>query len=93
MFIVGDLHGDLDQARCALEMAGVLSSEGDDLWIGGETVCFNLCYTECRNIFAATPFYSQVTLGKLFIKKICTALKLIFAKTGDVGVDSAWRYT
>uniref|UniRef100_A0A2C9U327 Calcineurin-like phosphoesterase domain-containing protein n=1 Tax=Manihot esculenta TaxID=3983 RepID=A0A2C9U327_MANES len=39
---VGDLHGDLDQARCALEMAGVLSSEGDDLWIGGETVLIQL---------------------------------------------------
>lgn len=36
--IVGDLHGDLDQTRCALEMAGVLSSDGEDLWTGGETV-------------------------------------------------------
>ncbi|MED6110801.1 Glycosylated integral ER membrane protein, variant 2 [Stylosanthes scabra] len=35
---VGDLHGDLKQARCALEMAGVLSSDGQDLWTGGETV-------------------------------------------------------
>ncbi|XP_043710618.1 shewanella-like protein phosphatase 1 isoform X2 [Telopea speciosissima] len=35
---VGDLHGDLVQARCALETAGVLSSNGQDLWIGGETV-------------------------------------------------------
>uniref|UniRef100_A0A2N9FHI6 Calcineurin-like phosphoesterase domain-containing protein n=1 Tax=Fagus sylvatica TaxID=28930 RepID=A0A2N9FHI6_FAGSY len=35
---VGDLHGDLDQARCALEMAGVLSPDGQDLWTGGETV-------------------------------------------------------
>ena len=40
MFIVGDLHGDLDQARHALEMAGVLSSDGEDLWIGGESVSF-----------------------------------------------------
>ncbi|GAV58671.1 Metallophos domain-containing protein [Cephalotus follicularis] len=39
---VGDLHGDLDQARCALEMAGVLSSDGQDLWIGGETVLVQL---------------------------------------------------
>ncbi|KAK1272351.1 hypothetical protein QJS04_geneDACA005967 [Acorus gramineus] len=36
--LVGDLHGDLDQARCALEMAGVLSSDGQDLWTGEETV-------------------------------------------------------
>lgn len=36
--IVGDLHGDLAQARCALETAGVLSSDGQDLWTGGETV-------------------------------------------------------
>lgn len=36
---VGDLHGDLAQTRCALELAGVLSSDGQDLWIGGETVC------------------------------------------------------
>ncbi|XP_062172350.1 shewanella-like protein phosphatase 1 [Alnus glutinosa] len=39
---VGDLHGDLDQARCALEMAGVLSSDGQDLWMGGETVLIQL---------------------------------------------------
>lgn len=39
---VGDLHGDLDQARCALEMAGVLSSDGEDLWMGGETVLIQL---------------------------------------------------
>ncbi|KAJ7959889.1 shewanella-like protein phosphatase 1 [Quillaja saponaria] len=39
---VGDLHGDLDQARSALEMAGVLSSDGQDLWIGGETVLIQL---------------------------------------------------
>lgn len=36
--IVGDLHGDLDQARRALQMAGVLSSDGQDAWIGRETV-------------------------------------------------------
>ncbi len=42
MYVVGDLHGDLDQARCALEMAGVLSSDGQDLWMGGETVCVYL---------------------------------------------------
>ncbi|XP_065049117.1 shewanella-like protein phosphatase 1 isoform X2 [Musa acuminata AAA Group] len=35
---VGDLHGDLSKTRRALEMAGVLSSDGQDLWIGGETV-------------------------------------------------------
>lgn len=35
---VGDVHGDLDQTRYALEMAGVLSSDGQDLWTGGETV-------------------------------------------------------
>lgn len=35
-FSVGDLHGDLDKARQAFEMAGVLSSDGQ--WIGGETV-------------------------------------------------------
>ncbi|XP_021678575.2 shewanella-like protein phosphatase 1 isoform X2 [Hevea brasiliensis] len=39
---VGDLHGDLEQARRALEMAGVLSSDGEDLWIGGETVLIQL---------------------------------------------------
>lgn len=39
-FLVGDLHGDLDKARCALETAGVLSSDGQCLWIGGETVSF-----------------------------------------------------
>ncbi|XP_059430113.1 shewanella-like protein phosphatase 1 [Corylus avellana] len=39
---VGDLHGDLDQARCALEMAGVLSSDGQDIWMGGETVLIQL---------------------------------------------------
>lgn len=39
---VGDLHGDLDQARFALQMAGVLSSDGEDLWTGGETVLVQL---------------------------------------------------
>ncbi|KAE8710874.1 Calcineurin-like metallo-phosphoesterase superfamily protein isoform 2 [Hibiscus syriacus] len=39
---VGDLHGDLDQARYALEMAGVLSSNGEDLWTGGDAVLIQL---------------------------------------------------
>ncbi|XWS29072.1 hypothetical protein CRYUN_Cryun25bG0125400 [Craigia yunnanensis] len=39
---VGDLHGDLDQARCALEMAGVLSSDGEDIWMGGDAVLIQL---------------------------------------------------
>ncbi|KAL2528594.1 Calcineurin-like metallo-phosphoesterase superfamily protein [Forsythia ovata] len=39
---VGDLHGDLDKARNALEMAGVLSCDGSDLWVGGETVLIQL---------------------------------------------------
>ncbi|WJX63662.1 Glycosylated integral ER membrane protein [Trifolium repens] len=39
---VGDLHGDLKQARSALEMAGVLSSDGQDLWTGGENVLIQL---------------------------------------------------
>lgn len=36
---VGDLHGDLAKAKCALEIAGVLSSDGRDMWTGGETTC------------------------------------------------------
>ncbi|CAM8961336.1 unnamed protein product [Rhodiola kirilowii] len=39
---VGDIHGDLNQARSALEIAGVLSSDGRDLWTGGETVLIQL---------------------------------------------------
>ncbi|KAK7276055.1 hypothetical protein RIF29_17186 [Crotalaria pallida] len=39
---VGDLHGDVKQARSALQMAGVLSSDGQDLWTGGETVLIQL---------------------------------------------------
>ncbi|KAK2982747.1 hypothetical protein RJ640_025163, partial [Escallonia rubra] len=39
---VGDLHGDLAKARCALELAGVLSSDGQDSWVGGETVLVQL---------------------------------------------------
>uniref|UniRef100_A0A6P3ZM28 shewanella-like protein phosphatase 1 n=1 Tax=Ziziphus jujuba TaxID=326968 RepID=A0A6P3ZM28_ZIZJJ len=39
---VGDLHGDLEQTRCALEMAGVLSSDGQDVWTGGGTVLIQL---------------------------------------------------
>ncbi|XP_062086670.1 shewanella-like protein phosphatase 1 isoform X2 [Humulus lupulus] len=38
----GDLHGDLDQTRYALEMAGVLSNDGQDMWVGGETVLVQL---------------------------------------------------
>ncbi|XP_048425301.1 shewanella-like protein phosphatase 1 [Pyrus x bretschneideri] len=36
--MVGDLHGDLGQTRCALETAGVLSPDGEDVWTGGETL-------------------------------------------------------
>lgn len=39
---VGDLHGDLDKAKHALQMAGVLSSDGQNLWVGGQTVCISL---------------------------------------------------
>ncbi|GER35476.1 calcineurin-like metallo-phosphoesterase super family protein [Striga asiatica] len=39
---VGDLHGDLDKARYALQMAGVLSADGQDLWVGGQTVLVQL---------------------------------------------------
>ncbi|KAK4765375.1 hypothetical protein SAY86_026465 [Trapa natans] len=39
---VGDLHGDLDQARRAFQMAGVLSSDGQDAWVGKETVLVQL---------------------------------------------------
>ncbi|GFP91191.1 uncharacterized protein at1g18480 [Phtheirospermum japonicum] len=39
---VGDLHGDVDKARYALQMAGVLSSDGQDLWVGGQTVLVQL---------------------------------------------------
>lgn len=39
ILLVGDLHGDLGKARCALELAGVLSSDGRDMWTGQETVC------------------------------------------------------
>ncbi|KAF3611872.1 hypothetical protein DY000_02044621 [Brassica cretica] len=35
---VGDLHGDLSKARDALQIAGVLSSDGKDHWIGEDTV-------------------------------------------------------
>ncbi|KAL5580620.1 hypothetical protein UlMin_013062 [Ulmus minor] len=34
--------GHIDQARCALEIAGVLSSDGQDLWTGGGTVLVQL---------------------------------------------------
>ncbi|KAL8147992.1 shewanella-like protein phosphatase 1 isoform X1 [Apium graveolens] len=39
---VGDLHGDLEKARSAFELAGVLSSDGQDLWTGEETVLIQL---------------------------------------------------
>ncbi|CAO2824854.1 unnamed protein product [Amaranthus hypochondriacus] len=39
---VGDLHGDISKARWALNMAGVLSADGRDLWTGGETVLVQL---------------------------------------------------
>lgn len=53
---VGDLHGDLGKARDALQMAGVLSSDGRDQWIGQDTVCLNLVehnfsfYISCYNL-------------------------------------------
>lgn len=39
MYVVGDIHGDISQARSALQIAGVLSYDVADLWTGGETVC------------------------------------------------------
>ncbi|XP_057789791.1 shewanella-like protein phosphatase 1 isoform X2 [Salvia miltiorrhiza] len=39
---VGDLHGDLDKAKYALQMAGVLSSDDQNLWVGGQTVLVQL---------------------------------------------------
>ncbi|KAI3986909.1 hypothetical protein MKX01_014610 [Papaver californicum] len=39
---VGDLHGDMSQTRSALEMAGVLSPDGRNIWTGGETVMVQL---------------------------------------------------
>lgn len=44
--VVGDLHGDLSKARDALQIAGVLSSDGKDQWVGEDTVC---------------PFFSSLT--------------------------------
>lgn len=35
---IGDLHGDLDQSRRALRLAGLLSSDGQDRWVGGNAV-------------------------------------------------------
>lgn len=53
--LVGDLHGDLGKARSAFEMAGILSSEGPDLWTGGNTVCHATlmfvnctCFSDCN---------------------------------------------
>ncbi|KAJ9543563.1 hypothetical protein OSB04_023270 [Centaurea solstitialis] len=40
--LIGDLHGDLAKARCALELAGVLSSDGRDTWTGQQTVLVQL---------------------------------------------------
>lgn len=39
---VGDLHGDLKKTRSALEIAGLISSDGQDSWIGEETVLVQL---------------------------------------------------
>lgn len=67
--VVGDLHGDLNKARCALEIAGVLSSDGRDLWIGGETVCLSLAQSQipnwnsCRMNFSFEILF-QVSNGK-----------------------------
>ncbi|KAJ0792273.1 putative metallo-dependent phosphatase [Helianthus annuus] len=42
VYTFGDLHGDLAKARGALELAGVLSSDGSDVWTGQETVLVQL---------------------------------------------------
>ncbi|RYQ95446.1 hypothetical protein Ahy_B08g090738 [Arachis hypogaea] len=59
--VVGDLHGDLKLARSALEMAGVLSSDDQDLWTGGETVppvgLFPNCLVQQKVLH---PFRKQV---------------------------------
>lgn len=34
-------------------MAGVLSSDGEDLWTGGETVCYLLTYVEQFSILVS----------------------------------------
>ena len=40
---IGDLHGDIQQARRALRIAGVLGKDDDDnvnpQWVGGDTGC------------------------------------------------------
>lgn len=47
ILVVGDLHGDLGKTRSALEIAGVLSSDEEYLWTGGETVCVFFALLTC----------------------------------------------
>ncbi|KAL9855587.1 Shewanella-like protein phosphatase 1 [Arabidopsis thaliana] len=49
---VGDLHGDLGKARDALQLAGVLSSDGRDQWVGQDTYLleFNITHLEVGDI-------------------------------------------
>jgi hypothetical protein len=35
---IGDLHGDLERTQSALQLAGVLSTDGEHRWVGGTTV-------------------------------------------------------
>lgn len=35
---IGDLHGDFERTQAALQLAGVLSTDGQHRWIGGTTV-------------------------------------------------------
>lgn len=65
MYVVGDLHGDLDQARCALEMAGVLSSDGLDLWTGGESVSKSPIVWPHQNCNSASNFFFSAFYANL----------------------------
>jgi hypothetical protein len=38
MDAVGDLHGDIERTQWALQLAGVLSKDGQHRWTGGTTL-------------------------------------------------------
>lgn len=66
---MGDLHGDLSKTRRALEMAGVLSSDGQDLWIGGETVCHKFIIVPHHSVVLRIEDRKNITYILLYLKK------------------------
>lgn len=69
-------------------MAGVLSSDGEDLWTGGETVCYLLTYVEQFSILVSCGSLllikscccSDIAIEYIYHRKKCVNFAILFVK-------------